>query len=96
MDVVFADVPAKYDMLLSRSWGAKLGGSLQLDMTYATIPVFGGQFTPLYRETRLAYTVSDPKNPNNYLVYVAEKDLGKCILSIDDDFEECIEEEKKK
>jgi hypothetical protein len=26
MDVVVADVPAKYDMLLSRSWGAKLGG----------------------------------------------------------------------
>jgi hypothetical protein len=25
MDVVIADVPAKYGMLLSRSWGAKLG-----------------------------------------------------------------------
>jgi hypothetical protein len=50
----------QYGLLLSRSRGAKLGGSLQLDMTYATIPVFGGQFTWLYRETRLAYTVSDP------------------------------------
>jgi hypothetical protein len=47
MDVVVADVPAKYGMLLSRSWGTKLGGSLQLDMTYATIPIFGGQFTRL-------------------------------------------------
>jgi hypothetical protein len=28
MDVVIVDVPAKYGMLLSRSWGAKLGGSL--------------------------------------------------------------------
>jgi hypothetical protein len=28
MDVVVVDVPAKYDMLLSRSWGAKLGGSV--------------------------------------------------------------------
>jgi hypothetical protein len=65
MDVVIVDVPSKYDMLLSRSWGTKLGGSLQLDMTYATIPIFGGQFTRLYRETRLAYTVSDPQNPNN-------------------------------
>jgi hypothetical protein len=96
MDVVVADVPAKYDMLLSRSWGAKLGGSLQLDMTYATIPIFGGQFTRLYRETRLAYTVSDPQNPNNYPVYVVDQDLGNCILSIDDDFEECTEEENKK
>jgi hypothetical protein len=49
MDVVVVDVPAKYGMLLSRSWGAKLGGSVQLDMTYATIPFFGGQFTRLYR-----------------------------------------------
>jgi hypothetical protein len=45
MDVVIADIPPKYGMLLSRSWGAKLGGSLQLDMSYATIPIFGGQFT---------------------------------------------------
>ena len=60
MDVVVDDVPAKYAMLLSRSWGAKLGGSLQLDMTYARISIFGGQFTRLYKETRLEYTVSDP------------------------------------
>jgi hypothetical protein len=62
MDVVVFDVPAKYGMLLSRSWGTKLGGSLQLDMTYATILIFGGQFTRLYRENRLEYTVSDPQN----------------------------------
>jgi ribonuclease HI len=83
MDVVIADIPPKYGMLLSRSWGAKLGGSLQLDMSYATIPVFGGQFTRLYRETRLAYTVSDPQNPNNFPIYVADQDLGNCILSFD-------------
>jgi hypothetical protein len=45
MDVVIVDIPIKYGMLLSKSWGAKLGGSLQLDMTYAAIPIFGGQFT---------------------------------------------------
>jgi hypothetical protein len=64
MDLVIDDIPTKYGMLLSRSWGAKLGGSLQLDMTYMTILIFGGQFTQLYKETRLAYTVSDPQNPN--------------------------------
>jgi ribonuclease HI len=84
MDVVIADIPPKYGMLLSRSWGAKLGGSLQLDMSYATIPVFGGQFTRLYRETRLAYTVSDPQNPHNFPIYIADQDLGNCILSFDD------------
>jgi hypothetical protein len=73
MDVVIADIPLKYGLLLSRSWGAKIGGSLQLYMNYAMIPVFGGQFTRLYRETRLAYTVRDPQNPNNYPIYVAIK-----------------------
>ena len=91
MDAVVADIPPKYGMLLSQYWGAKLGGSLQLDMTYATIPVFGGQFTQLYRETRLAFTVSDPLSPNNYPVYIADQDLGNCILSIDDDVDVCIE-----
>jgi len=28
MDVVVTDIPSKYGMLLSRSWSAKLGGSL--------------------------------------------------------------------
>jgi len=60
MDVVVVDVPAKYGMLLSRSWGAKLRGSLHMSMTYAMIPIFSGQFTCLYIETRLAYIVSDP------------------------------------
>jgi hypothetical protein len=92
MDVVVADVPAKYGMLFSRSWGAKLGGSLQLDMTYATISIFGEQLIRLYRETRLAYTVSNPQNPNKYLVCVTDQDLGNYILSIDDSLNECIEE----
>jgi hypothetical protein len=47
MDVVVAYVPINYRMLLSRSLGAKLGGTLQLDMTYATIPVFGGEMERL-------------------------------------------------
>ena len=40
MDIVVVDIPHKYGMVLSRSWGAKLQGSLQMDMYYATIPVF--------------------------------------------------------
>ena len=48
MDIVVADIPPKYGMLLSRSWGAKLQGSLQMDMSYATIPVFN-QNIRLYR-----------------------------------------------
>jgi hypothetical protein len=36
--------------------------------------------------------VSDPLNPNNYLIYIANHDLGNCIMSIDDDIDVCIEE----
>ena len=57
MDVVVDDIPPKYGMLLSRSWGAKLQGSLQLDMSYATISVFG-QPKKIYRETLMKYMVS--------------------------------------
>ena len=92
MDIVVVNIPPKYDMLLSRSWGAKLGGYLQLDMSYATIPIFGCHFTHLYRETRLAYTVSDPQNPNRFPIYVADQDLGNCILSFDDGLDGCPEE----
>ena len=41
MVVVVDDIPPKFGMLLSRSWEAKLKGALQMDMSYATIHVFG-------------------------------------------------------
>jgi hypothetical protein len=70
-------------------------------MTYATIPVFGGQFMHLYRETRLAFMVSDLHNLNNHHVYIVDQELGNCILSIDDDInlgidENCTEEKTEK
>lgn len=43
MDIVVVDIPPKYGMHLSRSWEEKLQGTLQMDMTYATIPVFRQQ-----------------------------------------------------
>ena len=39
MDVVVADIPPKFGLLLSRSWTSKLKGSSKMDMSYATIPV---------------------------------------------------------
>jgi hypothetical protein len=70
MDVVVADIPPKYGMLLSRSWGAKLKGTLQLDMSYTTVPVFG-QRRRLYRETLMKYMVSSQEKPHNYPIYSA-------------------------
>ena len=57
MDIVVADIPSRFGMLLSRSWSKKLGGTLQMDMSYASIPIFGGEFRRLYRETKMAYII---------------------------------------
>jgi ribonuclease HI len=89
MDIVVADIPPKYGMLLSRSWGAKLRGTLQLDMSYATIPVFGQQ-RRLYRETLMKYMVSSQEKPHNYPLYSTHSDLDSFILYNDGDFEEQI------
>jgi hypothetical protein len=42
MDIVVAEIPPKFGMLLSKTWDKKVGGSLQMDLTYSTIQVFGG------------------------------------------------------
>ena len=62
MDVVVADVPPKFRMLLSRSWATKLKGTFQMDLSHATILVFGKQ-RRLYRENCLAYMISNKDNP---------------------------------
>jgi hypothetical protein len=79
MDVVVFDIPPKYGMLLSQSWGAKLRGTLQLDMSYTTIPVFGQQ-RRLYRETLMKYMISSQEKPHNYPLYSVHSDLDSFIL----------------
>jgi len=66
MDVVVENVLVNYVILLSRSRGSKLGGTLQMDMKYSTVPTFGRETRRIYRENKLSYTFSYPKNPNNY------------------------------
>ena len=46
-----------------------------MELTYATIPIFGGENRRLYRELQFAYIVTDDKNPTNHPLYVVEKDL---------------------
>jgi len=62
-----------------------------MDTRYANIQVFGGETKRLYRETKLAYTVSDPKNPNNYPVYSKDQYLGCFNLFVNNELEDCIE-----
>jgi len=73
MDVVVADIPARFGMLLSRSMGAKLRGVLKLNFTYVVIPVFGGEERRLYRETRFVKTITK-NGASNSPVYSQEKD----------------------
>ena len=61
-----------------------------MDMSFATIPFFGGEFRRLYRETQMAYIISDDENPSNHPIYAEEKELGSSILHIaecDDGFQ---------
>jgi ribonuclease HI len=84
MDVVVADIPPKFGLLLSRSWRKRLGGTLQMDLLYATVSMFGGELKRLYRENQLAYIISDGKNSVNHPIYALDTDFGSCILQIDD------------
>ena len=79
MEIVVDEIPPKYGMLLSRSWGAKLQGSLQMDMSYATIPIFNPK-RRLYREYHMKYMVSSLDRPNNTPVYSIHLDLDSFIL----------------
>jgi ribonuclease HI len=82
MDIVVVDVPPKFGMLLSRYWIKRLCGTLQMDLTYATSPVFGGEHRRLYREAQLAYIVSDEVNPTNHPIFALETDLGSSLLQV--------------
>ena len=76
MDIVVVDVPLKFGMLLSRSWIKRLGGTLQMGLSYATILVFGGDHRRLYREAQLDYILSDETNPTNHPNFSLDTDFG--------------------
>ena len=87
MDIVVADVPPKYGMLLSRSWGAKLQETMQMDMTYVTIPIFN-QTESIYRESHMQYMVTSQERPQNYPLYSVNIGFESFILFNDETFSE--------
>ena len=54
-----------------------------MDLTYATIPMFGGETKSLYRENQLAYIISKESNSVNHPIYAVDTDFGSCIFQID-------------
>ena len=79
MDVVVANIPPRFVMLLSRSWVAKLKGTLQLDFSYATIPVFG-QMRKLYLEQKMKYMITRKEKPINHMINYVHTDLSFCFV----------------
>jgi hypothetical protein len=82
MDIFVADIPPKFGMLFSKTWAKKVGGSLQMDLTYATIPVFGGEHMRLYREVRLEYIISENHNPRNHPIYVVDDEIDSFVFHL--------------
>ena len=87
MDVVVEDIPPNFGMLLSRYWDSKLKGTLQMDVSYATISLLG-EYGKLYRERRLSYVVSSQDKPKNHPIYALYIDLGYSIFYIDFHYED--------
>jgi len=81
MNIVVVDIPPKYGMLLSRSWGAKLQGSLQLDMSHTTILVFG-QPKRLYKETLMKCVVSSQEKPQNFPIYSVHSNMDSLFFTM--------------
>lgn len=65
MDIVVIDVPDVRGMLLSRKFAADLGGSIQMDLSYAIIPTEASGIARLYRQVERRYHVEIPKKLEN-------------------------------
>ena len=81
MDVVVIDAPNNWGMLLSKKWAATLGGNIQMDWTYATIPASENNRVILHREKLRKQHVESPKKPRNELVHFTDNFGNYAILS---------------
>ena len=77
-----ADIPPRFGMLLFRSWGAKIKGTMQLDFSYVTIPVFD-QMRKLYWEQKMKYMITSKEKPVNHPINYVHTDLESFVLYSD-------------
>ena len=52
---------------------------MQMDFSYATIPIFNQQ-RRLWRENRLKYMINSKECPENHPIYVVDTDMGSSIF----------------
>jgi hypothetical protein len=64
MDIVVVDVPDVWGMLLSRKFASKLGGTLEMDLTYVNIPLKDGTTGRLPNVPVTTTHVQEASNPN--------------------------------
>jgi hypothetical protein len=81
MDIVVIDAPNAWGMLLNRKAATDLGGNLQMDLSYATLPTPDGNTFKLNREVFRRYHIEDPKNPKSKLKFMDEGLGDYAILS---------------
>lgn len=80
MDIVVVYVPDAWGMLLSRKWASDLGGSIQMNWSYAMIPSPRGDvFVRLNREPERKYHIEDPKRPHNEIIK-EQSDIGNYTI----------------
>jgi hypothetical protein len=77
INVLVSDVSCAWDMLLSRKWVATMGGCIQMDLSYATIPLRNpsSRSIRLLREKERKFHIEDLKDPMNEFVYYTH-DMG--------------------
>src|SRR5690606_6285057 len=88
MDIIVADIPPKYGMLLSKSWMENLHGEMKTDISYITVLVFGGQKRRLYRESLMQYMINSKEKPTNNPKYAIHSDLDYFVLFNSNCFDE--------
>jgi ribonuclease HI len=81
MDIVVIDVPYLWGMLINRKSAADLGGNIQMDLSYATLPTPSGGTFRLDREVYRKVHVEKPEAPMDELVYEEESLGNYAILS---------------
>lgn len=79
LNILVADIPASYGMLLSRSFCKDLGGEIQLDWSHALIPL-GNKKVRLDPEPKAKYTVLKSDDPRAEILYV-EMGPGTYMMS---------------
>ena len=57
---------------------------MQMDTSYATIPVYGGEHLRLYRDVRFINTVCMDNQVINHPIYAVDEDFGCFTLSSND------------